>query len=352
MREMAYGWSIEMLAKAARAGLRIVEVPVDYHRRSGGASKVAGTLRGTVAASAHILRTLWRYRRWRAAPVVAQQLATHDTPAGTARESTATSSQRDVVLTAAGETTRARDALFIVARLPLPGTTKTRLGRVLGHDAATGLYRAFLRDLGARFNADAVRGHYDLFWYYAAPVAYGDTDFAACVPPGARLLCQPEGDFATRLWHGFETLHRRGYARVVVLGSDSPHVPAARVRAAFAALDTHDAVIGPAEDGGYYLLGQRGRPADLFTGIPMSTAAVSGETRARAQALALRMACLTPTFDVDELADLALLRAALDAAPSAEADPAPETRSALRALSVASVPLSLAAEDGVVHGTV
>jgi hypothetical protein len=57
------------------------------------------------------------------------------------------------------------------------------------------------------------------------------------------------------------------------------------------------------------------------------------------------MACLTPTFDVDELADLALLRAALDAAPSAEADPAPETRSALRAL-------ALAAEDGVVHGTV
>ena len=64
MREMRYGWSTEMLAKAARAGLRIYEEPVAYHQRIAGQSKVGGTLRGSVMASAHILRTLSRYTRW------------------------------------------------------------------------------------------------------------------------------------------------------------------------------------------------------------------------------------------------------------------------------------------------
>jgi glycosyltransferase involved in cell wall biosynthesis len=65
MREMTYGWSTEMLLKAGRAGYRVVEVPVDYHCRAGGRSKVSGTLTGTLRASASILATLARYARWR-----------------------------------------------------------------------------------------------------------------------------------------------------------------------------------------------------------------------------------------------------------------------------------------------
>src|SRR5262249_17034883 len=64
MREMTYGWSTEMLIKALRAGYRVAEVPVDYHRRAGGVSKVSGTLRGTVGASWSILSTIARYARW------------------------------------------------------------------------------------------------------------------------------------------------------------------------------------------------------------------------------------------------------------------------------------------------
>ncbi len=65
MREMTYGWSTEMLVKAARAGYRIREVPVDYHRRGGGRSKVSGTVYGTVRAGWCILATVLRYARWR-----------------------------------------------------------------------------------------------------------------------------------------------------------------------------------------------------------------------------------------------------------------------------------------------
>lgn len=67
MREMTYGWSTEMLVKASRAGYRIVELPVDYHRRAGGRSKVSGTLRGTLRAGWCILATVLRYSRWRPA---------------------------------------------------------------------------------------------------------------------------------------------------------------------------------------------------------------------------------------------------------------------------------------------
>jgi len=67
MREMTYGWSTEMLVKASRAGYRIVELPVDYHRRAGGRSKVSGTLQGSLRAGWCILSTVLRYSRWRPA---------------------------------------------------------------------------------------------------------------------------------------------------------------------------------------------------------------------------------------------------------------------------------------------
>jgi hypothetical protein len=296
MSEMTYGWSAEMLAKAGRLGLRVDEVPVDYRRRAGGTSKVAGTVSGSIKASYRILRTITRYRRWQPDPP--------------------------------------RQALFIMARLPVAGQTKTRLGAAIGAEAATALYRAFLRDLGERFTRAAARACYDLYWFYAAPAGVGEAAFAAQVPAGGMLFRQEGQDFAARLWHGFRTLSARGYERVVVIGSDSPHLPAAWVAQAFESLATHDVVIGPAEDGGYYLLGQRVQdaPIDLFSGIAMSTATVCAETLARARAAGLSVAQTPATFDIDEADDLDRLRRALREAPSALADAAPATQALLSAL--------------------
>ncbi|HLW02861.1 MAG TPA: TIGR04282 family arsenosugar biosynthesis glycosyltransferase [Ktedonobacterales bacterium] len=296
MSEMTYGWSAEMLAKAGRLGLRVLEVPVDYRCRAGGKSKVAGTLSGTIKASYRILSTIGRYRRWQP-----------DCP---------------------------KQALFIMSRLPLVGQTKTRLGATIGNETATSLYQAFLRDLGERFTLAAGRDGYDLFWYYTAPDGRDDAAFAAQVPAGGALLRQEGADFAARLWHGFQAFGARGYERVVVIGSDSPHLPAAWVAQAFAALTVHDVVVGPAQDGGYYLLGQRvrGAPVDLFSGITMSTATVCAETLARAEAAGLSVALTPATFDVDESDDLDQLRLALRDAPSALADAAPATQAFLDAL--------------------
>lgn len=370
MREMAFGWSAEMLAKAARAGLRVREAPVAYRRRAGGKSKVAGTLRGTLRASHHILRTLLRYRAGRPSAIPVPRTTT---------------------------TTTTANALFIVARVPVPGQTKTRLGKHIGHDAAAALYAAFLRDLGTRFTAAARRDGYDLWWYVAAPDGTNMEAFAAYVPPGGALLAQQGAGLGERLCHGFQSLAARGYERIVVLGSDSPHVPATAIADAFAALETHDVVLGPARDGGYYLLGQRIPPslpaagpasaseqapppssseqaafraeptlrreptggtvrqeprasADLFTGIPMSTPHVCEQTLARAHALGLHVALAPVSSDVDEPADLTELCTTLRAAPSRDADSAPETLALLEAMGQSEkIAATLGVREGVTH---
>jgi rSAM/selenodomain-associated transferase 1 len=345
MQEMSYGWPTEMLAKAGRLGLKIQELPVDYRRRAGGSSKVAGTLKGTMKASWRILRTIARYRRWQPGDCAGAAMGRQDAhPSGWHGGATgpalARTGEYRTIVYAPGKAaeqqevlaSRPRQALFIVARLPLVGQTKTRLGQAIGHEAATRLYRAFLDDLGKRFAQAARRDGYDLFWFYAAPDEASEAAFAACVPTGGGLIPQESGDFGARLWQGFEALGRRGYERIVVLGSDSPHVPAAWVAQAFAALETDDVVIGPARDGGYYLLGQRGAPVDLFRGITMSTPTVYAETLARAEAAGLSVALAPATFDIDEADDLSRLHVALRSAPSSEADCAPATQAALSAL--------------------
>ena len=341
MQEMTYGWPTEMLAKAGRLGLKIEELPVDYRRRAGGSSKVAGTLKGTIKASWRILRTIARYRRWQPDNSTRAAMSGQDAgAAGTALAPLGSAGEYRTIVYAPGKAAEQQEArasrtgraLFIVARLPLVGQTKTRLGQAIGHEAATRLYRAFLADLGERFTQAAGRDGYDVFWLYAAPDEASEDAFAACIPAGAGLIRQERGDFGARLWQGFEALGKRGYARIVVLGSDSPQVPAAWVARAFAALERDDVVIGPAHDGGYYLLGQRGTPADLFRGITMSTPTVYEETLARARAAGLSVAFAPATFDVDEADDLARLREVLRAAPSSEADCAPATQAALSVL--------------------
>jgi rSAM/selenodomain-associated transferase 1 len=306
MREMRYGWSTEMLAKAARGGLRIHEEPVAYHLRIAGKSKVGGTLRGSVTASAHILRTLARYTRWR--PTPANEQSPDDFH---------------------------RQALFIVARAPIAGQTKTRLGAHIGHKATVALYSAFLRDLSARFTEAAARDGYDLYWYYTAPDEMNDAlaerTFATATSDGSALLRQVGDDFGQRLRYGFQTLRERGYERIVVIGSDSPHLPTAWIQEAFAALRNDDVVIGPARDGGYYLLGLRveSEPRDLFTSVPMSAPDTCARTIERAKRQQLSVAYTPASFDVDEVDDLRLLRETLNTAPTRDADPAPATLVAL-----------------------
>jgi rSAM/selenodomain-associated transferase 1 len=183
---------------------------------------------------------------------------------------------------------------------------KTRLGAVIGAENAARLYRAFLADLSERFERAQRQDGYALHWAYWP----ADRPMRDVLGPHARIFAQRGADFADRLANACWDLRSAGYRRAVILGSDSPQAPAATARRAFELLTSHDVVLGPADDGGYYLAGVHLLPAppDLFRGIVMSTPAVLADTVRRAEHLRCSTAFLPPTFDVDERVDLDRLR--------------------------------------------
>ena len=196
-------------------------------------------------------------------------------------------------------------ALVIMARYPIAGEVKTRLARAIGAEAACGLYRAFLRDLDARFAG----GARTLVWAYHPP----EQNFAALLAAGARCLAQRGEDLGARMYDCFRTLFSEGFAPVIMIGADVPHVREAWLDEAQAALADNDLVLGPSIDGGYYLIAMRA-PHDVFDGIVMGTPRVLTDTLRRAHAAGLRVHRLPPTFDVDTAADLQQLRTLLHAA--------------------------------------
>lgn len=221
------------------------------------------------------------------------------------------------------------DALYIAAKAPRVGLAKTRLARHLGDHAALDLYRAFLRDLGARFATFPQHYGGTLGWYITPPEAWPELAPLVCSAAAVRrtrFLAQGEGDWTSRQHRLFSGARGRGETRTVLMASDSPHLTPATIASAFHALDTHDLVLGPVLDGGYYLIGMRGWH-DVLRGVAMSTGTVTAEIAARAAAQGLSVGWLPPTFDIDELADLDRLRPLAMVRPDLAA-----TRATLRAL--------------------
>jgi rSAM/selenodomain-associated transferase 1 len=235
-----------------------------------------------------------------------------------------------------------RGVLLIAAREPAPGMTKTRLGATIGMERAAELYAAFLVDLSARFTPfPGEDWDFEVGWAFTP----ADVDFASvlqqigcALPPGSVHFVPQQGDgWDVRQTNILTWGHARGYERTVLIGSDSPQLPLAVVREAFAVLADHDVVMGRTLDGGYYLIGMRGFH-DVLTGVPMSTASAADALVGRSEGLGLRLAELPLTFDVDEERDLEHLRLAL--APVGTC--APATWEALRRLGLdAPVPTNI-----------
>jgi hypothetical protein len=217
------------------------------------------------------------------------------------------------------------DVLVVMARDPVPGAVKTRLATRIGAAPACALYRAFLADIAWRFTA----GPWQLVWAVTPPAA----DLSAVVGAAARQIAQEGGDLGERMRSCFTRLLNEGARRVVMIGADAPHLADAMVESAFAALDDHDAVLEPTRDGGYCLVGLRA-PHDIFSDIPMGTAAVFEQTALRLDELGLRWRALPVSFDVDELEDLEELRQLIARGTVV----LPQTAAVLRGLALPPVP--------------
>jgi hypothetical protein len=143
-------------------------------------------------------------------------------------------------------------ALVIMARYPRLGSVKTRLARTLGNEETLKLYQAFLCDLANHFS-----GHnYDLYWAYTPAESNFAAFMAALVPDLAHYIrCFPTqgANLSQHLLHAFRQTHQQGYPLTIVIASDTPHITHEMIAQAQEASQEANIVLGPADDGGYYL---------------------------------------------------------------------------------------------------
>src|SRR5262245_21993360 len=195
-------------------------------------------------------------------------------------------------------------AVAIMAKAPLAGQVKTRLCPPLSPDEAAGLYRCFLLDKIEQVRALA----------QATPVvAYAPPDHGAtfsALAPDLSLLPQQGPDLGVRLDGVLRRLLESGHGGAVAIDSDTPTLPVTLLQRAVDAFANPaiDGVVGPTEDGGYYLIGVREPRPELFVEMPWSTPDVLAETKQRASRRGLRLILLPPWYDVDTPDDLDRLR--------------------------------------------
>ncbi|MFN3812672.1 MAG: TIGR04282 family arsenosugar biosynthesis glycosyltransferase [Roseateles asaccharophilus] len=196
--------------------------------------------------------------------------------------------------------------LTVLAKAPVAGLAKTRLMPALGAEGAARLAERLL----AHTMAQAAAAGFVRLRLLGVP----DCRHPALARHAgvAELGVQCEGDLGARMHRALhEGLGLQPAA--LIIGTDAPALDAARLRAAALALQDHDAVLIPALDGGYALIGLSARvgevPASLFADMVWSTATVMAQTRERLRALGLHWAELEPVADIDEPADLARLPA-------------------------------------------
>ena len=196
------------------------------------------------------------------------------------------------------------DVLAVFVKVPTPGRVKTRLAQAVGAEAAAAMYAQMGRLIVA---ACVVPTRYRAAVWFAPADGKEATRSWLNRLAVDDFLGQPEGDLDLRLSTAFAHHFARGARRVVVIGSDCPDVDHALVQRAFHALAHNDLVIGPALDGGFYLLGLTSPAATLFRGVAWSTDAVCRQTRENARGLGLSVALLPALRDVDTIEDAHLL---------------------------------------------
>ncbi len=212
-----------------------------------------------------------------------------------------------------------RIAVAIMAKAPRAGEVKTRLCPPFSINEAAELYRCFLLD-----KIEQVR----ILKGASPAIAYTPEEgriFFEVLAPGFVLIPQQGPDLGARLANSFDQLLARGYGGALLIDSDTPTLPIDFLKQALdlAAAPATDLVLGPSDDGGYYLIGLRKLYRELFEDMAWSTAQVMPETIQRAAAKGLKVATVPMWFDIDTPTDLTRLKASLR---NAKCDTARHTR--------------------------
>jgi rSAM/selenodomain-associated transferase 1 len=193
------------------------------------------------------------------------------------------------------------ELIFLFLRYPEPGRAKTRLIPELGPEKAAEVYRKMAEQV-----ADIVR---EFHRPGLEKIAYFDppdkrAEIREWLGDDFHLVAQPEGDLGRRLEDVFVGGFRKGARRIIAIGTDCVEITEEILTEAFEALYQVDAAIGPALDGGYYLMGLNRPCHSVFRGIPWSTDRTLRETLARLRGCGLNVRLLPPLLDIDSPEDL------------------------------------------------
>jgi len=191
------------------------------------------------------------------------------------------------------------NALIVVAKQPAPGRTKTRLTPPLDPEQASQLYECFLND-----TLDLIR-KVNQVQPVIAFLPGGAEPYFHQLAPDFDLIQQEGPDLGARLDNAISTYLSQGYQRVVIMNSDGPTLPPSYLARAFRALEYgSDVVLGPCEDGGYYLIGSKQPIPHLLRDVQMSTPTVAADTITLAIEAGFRHHLLPTWYDVDDEASL------------------------------------------------
>jgi len=204
-----------------------------------------------------------------------------------------------------------KNALLTVAKRPAPGRTKTRLTPPLSPNQAAALYECFLLD-----TLDLMRRVPETQPVIAYLPQEAETYFTELAPDFEYVLQQGQ-DLGARLDNALIHYLELGYQHVAIMNSDGPTLPVDYLTAAFEALAGQaDVVLGPSDDGGYYLIGMKRPVPRLLREVQMSTPTVTADTLTLAAEEGLRVELLPTWYDVDDGAALTRLLTELSQAPS------------------------------------
>lgn len=197
--------------------------------------------------------------------------------------------------------------LVIMAKEPEAGKVKTRLCPPLTQEQAAELYKCFLVDkitAGICLTEDMK----EISLALAVDPPTGKSFLKDLVPAWTHLVAQKGRDLGERQRDLFDHFFKRGFGQVVITDSDSPTLPLEYLKRPFELLESTDMVLGPSQDGGYYLVGLNNPQPGLFSKISWSTDLVLEQTMARAKKRNLEIKSLPPWYDVDTPQDLEKLQ--------------------------------------------
>lgn len=199
-----------------------------------------------------------------------------------------------------------KPALVVMGRAPVPGQVKTRLQASLSAEQCASLYQAFLLDIIDL--AASLTSYQPFLAYFPAGAKRLFQDMAHS---GMGIIAQSGADLGSRMNALITGLLAEGHPAVVIVGSDIPTLQPGILEDALRIVRNHDLCLGPAEDGGYYLIGARKGCEEVFQGIPWSTPDVFESTVKRAELAGLSVGMVDLFSDIDTADDLERLRGEL-----------------------------------------